>query len=262
MTENQEAYETGVKVIDRRIQVEPEPKTDFLTVIERLASRPDIDPDKIKQFMDMQERILDRNAKQAFNAAMTKAQSRIELVVAKSENTQTKSNYAKLKAVLLSAKPIYTDEGFSLMFYEGDSPKESQKRVCVDIMHDQGHTETRHGDFTIQTTGIAGKSMMTQIHGEGSAFSYGRRYLTCMIFNIPTGDDDDGNSAGGPAYIDDKQLSSIVDMINEKNVDEVQFLGYMGVESTDKILSKDFSKAMVALKKAKGRQREPGDDDT
>lgn len=196
MTENQEKYETGVVAIDRRGQGEPEPRTDFLTVIERLASRPDIDPDKIKQFMDMQERVLDRNAKQAFNAAMTKAQSRIELVVAKSENTQTKSNYAKLKAVLLSAKPIYTDEGFSLMFYEGDSPKESQKRVCVDIMHDQGHTETRHGDFTIQTTGIAGKSMMTQIHGEGSAFSYGRRYLTCMIFNIPTGDDDDGNAAG------------------------------------------------------------------
>ena len=60
----------------------------FLATIERLAARPDIDPGKIQQFMDMNERILDRDAKQAFNAAMTKAQSQIELVVAKSENLQ------------------------------------------------------------------------------------------------------------------------------------------------------------------------------
>lgn len=168
----------------------------FLATIERLSAQPNIPVEKIEQIMNMQFRVLDREAKQAFNAAMTRAQSKIELVVAESENTQTKSNYAKLESILISAKPFYTEAGFSLMFYEGESPKETQKRVCVDIMHSGGHTEKRHGDFTIQTTGIAGKAMMTQIHGEGSAFSYGRRYLTCMIFNIPTGDDDDGNAAG------------------------------------------------------------------
>lgn len=170
---------------------------DFISTIERLSAMPDIPVEKIQQLFEMKQAEDNRLAQREFNAAMMRTQGRIELVVAGQENKQTGSNYANLKAILIKTKPIYTAEGFSLMFYEGESPKETQKRVCVDIMHSGGHTEKRYGDFTIQTTGIAGKAMMTQIHGEGSAFSYGRRYLTCMIFNIPTGDDDDGNAAGG-----------------------------------------------------------------
>lgn len=195
----------------------------FFASIERLAANPAVDVSKIKEIMDMQEHILDRNAEQAFNAAMTRAQNKIELVVAKSDNVQTGSKYANLKAVLLSAKPIYTAEGFSLMFYEGETSKEEHKRVCVDIMHEQGHTKQRYGDFAIQTTGIKGSVMMTQIHGEGSAFSYGRRYLTCLIFNIPTGDDDDGNAAGEVKPINNQQLLDIQTLQKDAKLSDAQF---------------------------------------
>jgi hypothetical protein len=226
--------------------------TSFFDMVERLASRPDIPVEKIQQLMEMQEHILDRNAKQAFNASMVEAQSGIKLVVAKKWNAQTKSKYANLEAILMEAAPIYTAAGFSLLFYEGDTDKKDHKRVCVDIMHSQGHTESRYGDFAIQTTGIAGKKMMTEIHGEGSAFTYGRRYLTCMIFNIPTGDDDDGNAAGGVPVVSEKQTSQIYDMINSKGVDEDEFLKYMGFESVETIPASQFGKAMNVLKKAKG----------
>lgn len=238
-------------------------KSNFFAMIERLASRPDIDVAKIEQIIKIEERILDRNAEQAFNAAMTQAQNKIELVVAKSENKQTNSNYADLKTVLLSAKPVYTAEGFSLMFYEGEKAKENHIRVCVDVMHEQGHTKQRYADFAIQTMGIAGKTMMTQIHGEGSAFTYGRRYLTCMIFNIPTGDDDDGNAMEDIQFINEKQLSTIVDFINEKNVSEVKFLKYMGVESLEMIPANKYKIGIASLKIAKGEkkeERQPGED--
>jgi len=252
-----------VKYGDDKIQYNRE-KT-FLSTIERLASNPDVDVAKIKQFMEMEEHVLDRNAAQAFNAAMTKAQNKIELVIAKSKNEQTHSTYADLKAVLLSAKPVYTAEGFSLMFYEGDTTKENHKRVCVDIMHEMGHTKQRYGDFAIQTTGIAGKSMMTQIHGEGSAFSYGRRYLTCMIFNIPTGDDDDGNAAGEIQYITDAMQKEINDLIKSTKADKAKVLKYLKSESVEKILLSDYGKAKVAFeakaKTEKKTEREPGDDD-
>jgi len=257
MNEDQEKY-----IVERPPKVPVAiQQTDFFAAIERLAINPDVDVAKIKQILDMQEQILNRNAKQAFNAAMMRAQNRIELVVSNKTNEQTHSNYADLKAILLKAKPVYTSEGFSLMFYEGETTKENHKRVCVDIMHEQGHTEKRYGDFAIQTTGIAGKSMMTQIHGEGSAFQYGRRYLTCMIFNIPTGDDD-GNRAGSePQALTDKQLSTIMDMINDKNVNAKKFLGYMEAESLEKIPADQYDKAMAALRVARGEKkldREPG----
>jgi hypothetical protein len=33
----------------------------------------------------------------------------------------------------------------------------------------------------------------TQVHALGSTSSYARRYLVCMIFNVTTEDDNDGN---------------------------------------------------------------------
>lgn len=227
----------------------------FLATIERLASRPDVDPEKIKQFMDMQERVLDRNAQQAFNAAMTEAQNKIDLVVADSWNEQTKSKYANLKTILVQIKPVYTTAGFSLMFYEGVTDKPDHKRVCVDIMHRQGHTENRWGDFAIQTKGIAGKTMMTQIHGEGSAFQYGRRYLTCMIFNVPTGDDDNGQAAGAGEHISEGQIKTIKDLIKTVKANEPKFLEFMGkalkreIKSIDKIPSTGYDRAIAELER-------------
>jgi len=214
---------------------------DFFTTIEKLSMNKGVDVDKIKQLMEMNEHVLDRNAKQAFNASMTKAQNEIELVVAGTENTQTESKYANLKEILLATKPIYTAAGFSLMFYEGETSKEKHKRVCVDIMHQDGHTEKRWVDVAIQTTGIKGSAMMTEIHGEGSAFSYGRRYLTCMIFNVPTGDDDDGNAAGGKVapLIDEKQISAIGRLKATSGISEKRYtasiLQLYGVDKTEKL---------------------------
>ena len=241
----------------------------FMQVIERLASRPEVDVDKLEKIMKMQEHILDRDAETAFNASMTQAQNKIELVVAGSKNTQTGSNYADLKAILLKAKPVYTTEGFSLMFYEMDCPKENHKRVGVDIMHRQGHTKKRHADIKIQTTGIAGKAMMTEVHGEGSAFSYGRRYLTCMTFNIPTGDDDDGQKAGGKQieFIDKDQQKIIQKKLKTIYGDDPSlFFSWLGCETIDTIQKDQFKKILNGLTKAESKkaaetEREPGCDD-
>jgi len=206
---------------------------------------------------------------------MTKAQNKTELVVARSKNEQTHSMYAKLKQILIETKPIYTAEGFSLMFYEGDTPKENHTRVCVDIMHNQGHTEKRWGDFAVQTTGIAGKAMMTLIHGQGSTFSYGRRYLTCMIFNIPTGDDDDGNAGGGSIECVSKgEVVAMKKIIKDKKFDESLVMTYVKtiagdqVDKLEDIPKKHFKEIHLALKNKKKKpqekkepQREPGCDD-
>ncbi len=190
MTEKQEKFtpaETDLKKFNGRGDPAEVPAlvqpNEFITVIERLSRMDNIPVDKIDQLFKMKQAEDDRSAKQAFNEAMAQVQSNIELVIAKTWNDQTESNYANLSQVLVKAKPIYTAEGFSLMFYEEDAPGDGQKRVCVDIMHRAGHTKKRHVDLTVTTKGTGGKTFMTQIHGEGSVFSYGRRYLTCMVFN-------------------------------------------------------------------------------
>jgi hypothetical protein len=61
-------------------------------------------------------------------------------------------------------------------------------------------------------------------------------------------------------FITPEQVEVISKIIKDKNIDSVQFLNYMKVETADTILSKDFMKAMAVLQKAKGRVREPGEE--
>jgi hypothetical protein len=257
------------QVLDKaQVPAIPDQQIAFLELIERLATNPDADVEKIQRIMDMQNQVYERDAEQAFNSAMGRVQNQIDLVVGKKYNDQTKSHYADLKSILLKTKEVYTTEGFSLMFYEGATDKPGHTRVCVDIMHGQGHTKQRYADIAVQTTGIAGKSMMTLVHGEGSAFSYGRRYLTCMIFNIPTGDDDDGNAAG-VEYISEEQKKALVKEMSKRKIDVKKFTEHLKIKSVDELPVKRFNEAMKAAqskpiptgKTETPKEREPGEDD-
>jgi hypothetical protein len=54
-------------------------------------------------------------------------------------------------------------------------------------------------DLSRDDLGANGQPSKTRLHGEGSTFSYGCRYLTTSIFNIViAGQDDDGNRANRP----------------------------------------------------------------
>jgi hypothetical protein len=243
--EDQKVYEVAATEVNQQMA--------FLAAIEKLAANPNVDVEKIQRIMDMQEQVLNRNAKQAFNAAMTCAQMAMPVVVKDRKNEQTRSNYAGYDNIVETCQPVYTKEGFSISFYQGsgcaESPlAEGYVRVCADIMHSGGHTKTRHIDIPVETTGIKGNSNMTKTHATGSAFQYGKGYLIRLIFNIPTGDDDDGNRAGGAVCIDDKQVSTLTDMLNDKGITSTRLLKYMGVDSLEKIVAADYEKAVGAIK--------------
>src|SRR3990167_4563778 len=119
-----------------------------------------------------------------------------------------------------------------------------------DILHKAGHKETYHYDVPLDGVGLKGNANMTKIHGKSSSVSYGRRYLMCMIWNIPTQDDNDGNN-GTVVYIDEKELNQVLDMIHDAGADLEKFLVYMKVEKPELIEKKDFKTAMAALEAKK-----------
>jgi len=90
--------------------------------------------------------------------------------------------------------PIYTSVGLSLSFGTRAGAPEGCIRVSCDVRHEAGHAESYELDMELDRAGIAGATNKTGPHARGSSISYTRRYLTCMIFHIPTGDDDDGNA--------------------------------------------------------------------
>jgi hypothetical protein len=184
------------------IQHEPEPRSDataLIQAIERAAINPAVDVDKMERLFALQERILARNAEVAFDESLSNVQREMPQVERDAKNDQTGSWYSKLETLNLAIVPVYTKYGFSLSFTEEDCPKEGHIRV-VCFCSRAGHTRKYHADVPIDLAGLRGNQNKTHTHAFGSTQSYGRRYLTLLIFNVVmAGEDDDGQKAGGKA---------------------------------------------------------------
>lgn len=180
-----------------------EPNT-VLQIINLAAKDSNVDVDKMERLMAMHERILAREAEMAFNRAMKEVQSKIPVVPKDARNTQIGSKYTRLETMHRIIVPIISEGGFSLSFGTADCPIPEHRRVTCHVSHVGGHSRDYQADLPIDTLGPQGKPNKSLMHGCGSTMSYGRRYLTMLIFNVPTGDDDDGNAFGqreGPEVI-------------------------------------------------------------
>ena len=170
----------------------------LLAVILDAAKRPEIDVEKMERLLAMHERVTAKEAEKSFNDAMAACQKEMPAIVKDSHNESTRSTYAKLEKVNAAIVPIYTKWGFSLSFGTADSPLAKHYRVTCKIAHKDGHSENRQADVPIDDTGMKGTPNKTQTHGFGSTMSYGRRYLTLLIFNISLVNEDTDASRSRP----------------------------------------------------------------
>ena len=215
--------EGGVIVHDARRDVAPAKATDLLSVIAQAAADPRCDVDKMRALFDMRNEQLDRNAKAAFAKAMSQAQAKMTTVRKAGWNPQSKSSYSFLEDIVKMITPIYTSVGLSLSFGTRAGAPEGCIRVSCDVRHEAGHAESYELDMELDRAGIAGATNKTGPHARGSSISYTRRYLTCMIFHIPTGDDDDGNAAAVPEP--DPQMLPITEAEQIEILDRLEAIG-------------------------------------
>ena len=210
------------------------------------------DLSSLEKMMDLEDRHNAKKAEMSFVKSMVKAQKGMPTIYEGRKNTQTNSQYAAYKDIVRDAKPIYTDAGLSVSFYEEDLEKPDYVRFCADVYHEDGHCKKYHVDLPIDDKGPKGTQVKTKIHGIKSAMSYGRGILLCNIFNIPTNNDvdDDGNGAGAK-LITEKQVSELTDLINEHVKDEADFLKYVGVDSIDLLHAKRFVEVKTDLEALK-----------
>ncbi len=224
----------------------------IMSMIEQVALNPDADVEKLRAVMDMKMQMFNRGAEIEFNAAMSRAQSEMVPVVAASQNTQTNSKYAKLEKIIAEISPIWTRHGFALTFGTGDCPKDGWYRVECEVSHSAGHSKKYHADLPPDMAGIAGKTNKTAIHGFGSTTSYGRRYLTCLVFNIAIkGEDNDGNTAKpkpGQEPLNQEQLKSLRNAMKMASVDDAAMCKKAGVAKVEDIVQARLAGAMSWLK--------------
>lgn len=174
----------------------------FFSVITAAASNPQVDIEKMERLWAMHERMVARDAEQAFNASMTAAQSQMGRISADATNPQTRSKYATYGQLDRHVRPIYTTHGFAISFDSGDGAPDGHTRVLAYVSHSGGHTRTYHADIPNDGKGAKGGDVMTKTHATGSAKSYGKRYLLKDIFNLAIGEDDDDGNGADPRGVD------------------------------------------------------------
>jgi hypothetical protein len=168
----------------------------------RRRADPRMDVAKVKELFAMHKEMMDREAR----GLQRRDGARAGEHPADREdrrNDHTKSMYATLAAINDEITPIYTAEGLSVSFdtyspeRDKDLPPLDAGKVRVIASARTGrHSRKYHLDGALDDAGKDGTKNKTGIQAMGSTVSYLRRYLVCMIFNVATADDNDGNGGG------------------------------------------------------------------
>lgn len=177
MNEVQAANQAAMPAVSAEAQA-------IMQMIERVVLNPDADMDKLDKMLDMQERILNRNAKQAFTADLAAMQAELPLVGKLGEG-HNKAKYARLEDINEAIRPTLQKHGFAVTF----RTKQGEKTLTVTaiLSHRMGHSEETDLILPLDTSGSK-----NAVQAVGSTISYGKRYALCLLLNISTGDDNDG----------------------------------------------------------------------
>lgn len=235
-------------VISRPDEPAIEQPTAIISIIDRAARDPEYNVEKLERLFALHERMLTRNAELQFNTAMRACQEEMPKILRNKDNTQTSSKYADLERVNEIIVPVYTKHGFSLSFGTADTALPGHIRITCLVSHVDGHSRPYFSDMPLDLAGIKGNQNKTPTHAHGSTMSYGRRYLTLLIFNITlTNEDKDGNRASDK--ITDQQAMDLQAIAEEVGANREAFLKYFGIQCLADMPAKRYSDALTMLNK-------------
>lgn len=241
----------------------------FLALIERLATNPAVDVQKLSSIYDLQERVKARHAIAAFNQAFhamepnlprVKKNGEVWYPINKNQPDGPKKkafHYARWEDVDEAIRPILREYGFSLSFNTTQRSGDGGGLIITgELLHTGGHFKTASMGLPLDTSG--GKS---NLQGYASSTSFGSRYVTKMLLNLVfEGEDDDGR-AGGTRYVTEEQAAELRDLAKQakrhegplldrlfsgsvRSFDEVEAGAYVVVRNTlDGIIHQQQSKA-------------------
>lgn len=218
----------------------------ILQVIERAAANPNVDIDKMERLLQMQERVMARNAKASYTEALSAMQPELPVIkergeIKHGENKPVQSRYARWEDINEAIKPVLSAHGFALSFRTGQA--EGKIVVTGVLSHRDGHSEETTMHLPVDASGSK-----NAVQAVGSSTSYGKRYTAMALLNLTSrGEDDDGKAAGFGDTISEEQAGEIRALIEDTGADIERFCRYMKVAAIPDIPASRFKDAVAAL---------------
>ncbi len=172
-----------------------EQTTGLISMIEKVCMNPEMDVEKLEKMLDMQERILDKQAQQQFQVDMAAMQAELPVIEKSGEiniRGVVQSRFAKFEDINRAVLPVLQKYGFSFTFETQQAT--GYVNVIGVLRHKSGHKESTQLQIPLDTSGS--KNVVQAV---GSSVSYGKRYVMSALLNITTTDDDDDGQSAVPS---------------------------------------------------------------
>lgn len=217
----------------------------LLKVLADATTNPAVDVVKMRELFELQKEMRALQAEENFNYALREAQAELPRIVRDGQADRFK--YAKLETIADKIGPIIHKHGFAQSFGSADSPLPDHYRVTCRLSHG-AHTVNYFVDVPTDAAGLKGGANKTPTQAFGSTMSYGRRYLTILMFNVTIVDEDTDGKAP-PEFISEAQVKTIRDLLKKTGGNEKQFCDFGKIESLEQLPAPQFESAVNMINK-------------
>lgn len=219
----------------------------FLQMIERAASDPEINIDKLKSLMELYERRDAALARKSFDAAVAAAKAEIPPIERNATGHNNK-RYADFSAIAKVVDPILGKHDLYYRFRTHQADKISV--TCV-LSHKDGHSEE-----TTLCGSPDGSGNKNGIQALGSTLTYLQRYSLVQMLGLASDKDDDGLKSGMGGAISDEQLADLREALFAIKGDDAKFCQLFKIENLSDLPASKYKEAIdtirsVGAKKAK-----------
>ena len=111
-----------------------------MSLIERMATDPAVDVEKLERLMGLYERQLEHRAREAYAAAFVEMKPHLPRIKRSKHNPATGSFYAPLEDIIEIVDPILHRHGFALACKVA-AQTEANVTVEAELWHREGHVE-------------------------------------------------------------------------------------------------------------------------
>jgi hypothetical protein len=225
----------------------------------QIVQRSDIDPERLEKFLDLQIKMENRQAEQAFHAAMSAFQGECPIIKrTKKTDFESKSggkvkyDYSPLDEIVFIIKPILAKHGLSFSFDLKEGDKTST--LFIDISHKDGFCKR----FTYPFDTIHDDGRMNLSQRRKSALTYAKRGgLESALGIVTSGEDDDARRAIDN-MITGAQLNQIKELLASTKTDEKAFKDFVMVKDFAELSEYDAKRAISALKAKRSKNINKG----
>ena len=180
----------------------------MLAIIANAAKDPEVDAEKAERMFALYERMVDRQARTAFFAALSELQAELPQINKRgkilNQDKTIRSRYALIEDVDKAIRPLLAKHGFAFSSDEGAASNDNKFFVIAGTLsHKGGYAETKRITMPFDSS-----QFRTSAQSRASTQSLGRRLLLKMHLNlVERGEDDDGQ--GGAKPITKEQVAKL-----------------------------------------------------